>query len=58
MKKILIYSSCVLLSNTVSAMCPRNQRPAFKAGEWLKFRIHYGFLNASYATLQLSTTIK
>ncbi len=32
----------------------QNQRPAFKAGEWLKFRIHYGFLNASYATLQLS----
>jgi len=29
------------------------KKPAFKAGEWLKFRIHYGFLNASYATLQL-----
>src|SRR5690606_35763488 len=26
---------------------------AFKPGEWLKFRIHYGFLNASYATLQV-----
>ena len=26
----------------------------FKAGEWLKFRIHYGFLNASFATLHLS----
>ena len=23
----------------------------FKAGEWFKFRIHYGFFNASYATL-------
>ena len=29
--------------------------PAFKAGEWLKFRIHYGFLNASYATLLLKS---
>ncbi|MGD1947160.1 MAG: DUF3108 domain-containing protein [Croceivirga sp.] len=29
--------------------------PAFKAGEWLKFRIHYGFLNASYATLHLKS---
>nr|WP_250149215.1 DUF3108 domain-containing protein [Flagellimonas sp. 389] len=29
-------------------------RPAYKAGEWLKFRIHYGFLNASYATLNLT----
>ncbi len=27
---------------------------AFKPGEWLKFRIHYGFLNASYATLYLT----
>lgn len=31
------------------------EKPAFKAGEWLKFRIHYGFLNASYATLQLKS---
>lgn len=31
------------------------KKPAFKAGEWLKFRIHYGFLNASYATLQLKS---
>lgn len=31
------------------------ERPAFKAGEWLKFRIHYGFLNASYATLHLTS---
>jgi len=28
-------------------------RSAYKSGEWLKFRIHYGFLNASYATLHL-----
>ncbi|NJB71245.1 hypothetical protein GGR42_001707 [Saonia flava] len=28
---------------------------AFKSGEWLKFRIHYGFLNASYATLQVKS---
>ena len=26
---------------------------AFKAGEWLKFRIHYGIFNASYATIAL-----
>lgn len=28
---------------------------AFKTGEWLKFRIHYGILNASYATLQVKS---
>lgn len=26
---------------------------AFEPGEWLKFRMHYGFLNASYATLHV-----
>ncbi len=30
-------------------------RPAFKSGEWLKFRIHYGWLNASFATLKLES---
>jgi hypothetical protein len=34
-----------------------NDRSAFKPGEWLKFRIHYGFLNASYATLQVYSEI-
>jgi len=28
---------------------------AYKAGEWLKFRIHYGWLNASFATLKLES---
>ena len=28
---------------------------AFKTGEWLKFRMHYGFLNASYATLRVKS---
>jgi hypothetical protein len=32
----------------------RETPPPFKAGEWLKFRIHYGILNASYATLHLT----
>ncbi|MFV8225222.1 DUF3108 domain-containing protein [Christiangramia aquimixticola] len=26
---------------------------AFQAGEWFKFRIHYGMFNASYATLEV-----
>lgn len=30
-------------------------KPAFRTGEWLRFRIHYGILNASYATLQVNT---
>ena len=31
----------------------QNSRSAFEPGEWLKFRMHYGPLNASYATLQV-----
>ncbi len=31
----------------------QNKSSAFKQGEWLKFRLHYGFLNASYATLHV-----
>ena len=29
------------------------QEIPFKAGEWLEFRIHYGFFNASFATIEL-----
>ena len=35
-------------------MAGQKARPAFKSGEWLKFRIHYGILNASYATMHLT----
>lgn len=30
---------------------------AFQGGEWFRFRIHYGFFNASYATLSIKDTI-
>lgn len=50
MKKIVTIFALLL----IMPLMAQNNRPAFKAGEWLKFRIHYGFLNASYATLQLS----
>lgn len=29
---------------------------AYDSGEWLKFRIHYGWFNASYATLEVKET--
>ena len=31
------------------------QSEAFKSGEWLKFRIHYGIFNACFATLHLKS---
>nr|WP_321415689.1 DUF3108 domain-containing protein [uncultured Allomuricauda sp.] len=52
MKKIITYALCLLFAISASA---QNVRQAFKPGEWLKFRIHYGFLNASYATLHLTS---
>ncbi|MEL6916747.1 MAG: DUF3108 domain-containing protein [Bacteroidota bacterium] len=42
----------ILLGLSLSA---QEKRAAFKSGEWLKFRIHYGFINASYATLHVKT---
>src|SRR5690606_856693 len=49
MKKILPILILLLAMPLAS-----QQEPAFKSGEWLKFRIHYGFLNASYATMHLT----
>ncbi|MGL5111127.1 MAG: DUF3108 domain-containing protein [Flavobacterium sp.] len=30
---------------------------AFESGEWFKFRIHYGFVNAGYATLEVKEAV-
>ncbi len=35
----------------------QNSESAFDPGEWLKFRMHYGFLNASYATLHVKSAV-
>lgn len=51
MKKIFVILVLVF-GVTLNA---QKSTSAFKPGEWLKFRIHYGFLNASYATLQVKT---
>ena len=49
MKKIL---SIFLITSVFSVLSAQNYQ-AFKEGEWLKYRLHYGFLNASYATIKL-----
>ncbi len=36
---------------------PQKER-AFDAGEWFKFRIHYGIVNAGYATLEVKEDVK
>ena len=36
-----------------------SQKPeAYDSGEWFKFRIHYGFINAGYATLEVQEAVK
>lgn len=56
--KALILISLLFVAAGVAQLpeeaAPRGQSAVFKPGEWLKFRIHYGFLNASYATLHLT----
>lgn len=43
----------IVCMSLVLGLQAQNSRSSFKPGEWLKFRMHYGPLNASYATLQV-----
>ncbi|MFS4468842.1 DUF3108 domain-containing protein [Maribacter sp. 2210JD10-5] len=49
MKRVLLFFFLLVFCG----LHAQNRESAFKPGEWLKFRMHYGFLNASYATLQV-----
>jgi Protein of unknown function (DUF3108) len=51
MKKVILL---FLLITTVSFDSRQNE--AFDVGEWFKFRIHYGIVNAGYATLEVKET--
>ncbi len=50
--KNLLLLVIVLLSISATA-----QKKAFQDGEWFKFKVTYGFLNAGYATLQVDNAI-
>ncbi|MFT5253440.1 MAG: hypothetical protein ACI87N_002477 [Flavobacteriales bacterium] len=52
MKKIILF---LLLILTVSF--DSQNVDAYDAGEWFKFRIHYGFVNAGYATLEVKDVV-
>ncbi|SHL66152.1 DUF3108 domain-containing protein [Flavobacterium xanthum] len=49
MKKLFLF---FLLIITVSSF-DSPQEDAYAVGEWFKFRIHYGIVNAGYATLEV-----
>jgi hypothetical protein len=48
MKKIVIFLILPLLLSFDS-----QREDAFQTGEWFKFRVHYGLINAGYATLEV-----
>lgn len=52
MKKYFVFILLLVATTPILAQTPQ----AFEAGEWLKFRIHYGWFNASYATLEIKET--
>jgi hypothetical protein len=52
MKKVILF---LLLILTVS-FDSRNES-AYDVGEWFKFRIHYGIVNAGYATLEVKDAV-
>ena len=54
MKKIILL---VLLLATFSFAPPQKER-AFGVGEWFQFRIHYGLVNAGYATLEVKEDVR
>ena len=35
----------------------QTKKPVYKSGEWLKYRMHYGLVNAGYATIEIKDTI-
>lgn len=45
-----------LLLITVTSFAQKDS--AFTTGEWFKFRIHYGIVNAGYATLEVKEAVK
>jgi len=53
MKKLFIF---VLFITTFGFGTQREK--AFDVGEWFKFRIHYGLINAGYATLEVQESIR
>jgi hypothetical protein len=53
MKKLVL-----LLLVFVSVSFDTQREDAFQVGEWFKFRIHYGIIDAGYATLEVKEAIK
>ncbi|HEY0046632.1 MAG TPA: DUF3108 domain-containing protein [Flavobacterium sp.] len=53
MKKLLF----IILFITSTSLSTQSKK-AFDVGEWFKFRIHYGVVNAGYATLEVKEAVR
>ena len=53
MKKLVVFGLFLLTVGFV----PQKER-AFDVGEWFKFRIHFGIVNAGYATLDMKEDLR
>ena len=53
MKKLLF----IVLFITSTSLSTQSKK-AFDVGEWFKFRIHYGVVNAGYATLEVKEAVR
>lgn len=54
LRPFIITSICLLLLSAKSGeQFPPIQNSTFQQGEYLKFRIHYGFITAGYASLEI-----
>ena len=52
MKKLLLG----ILLFTLTISYAQTKEEVYKSGEWLKYRMHYGLINAGYATVALEST--
>ena len=54
-----MYKKIFYLLILISAVSYSQGSPsAYKNGEWLKFRMHYGFINAGFATIEISDVLE
>lgn len=53
MKKYLLF---VFLLLGLTSFSQSKETETFKSGEWLKYRMHYGLINAGYATVAIEST--
>lgn len=58
MKRITTLLSLIALLVFAASFSVDKQDSAFTTGEYFKFRIHYGVVNAGYATLEVKETVR